>query len=274
MASAELHVRKKGVQKSPICKARRLFLDRWHGFGQNRAEMGQRFATRGSGLQTQPAEEAEVVALVLSGLDLVDRIARKLWRRLGAWLELEELLSAGREGLFDAARRFQRERGAPFSAYASVRIRGAMLDSARRMAGLPRRTYERALNSAALDEGTPEPTSCTRLQAWREHSDEAAARVRFATSSLASTVRLLDESRSAAGNQDPESALERAQLLALIRVGLGSLDAEEAELVRRHYFEEERLEDVANSLGITPSWASRILARAVARLTRQMRRRA
>lgn len=221
----------------------------------------------------QPAEDAEVIALVSEGLGMVDRIARKLSRRLGGRLELEELLSAGREGLFDAARRFQHERGAPFGAYASVRIRGAMLDSARRMAGVPRRTYERALGPLPVIESAPEPSSCARLRTWRGQSAEAALAFQAAPPSAASSVTLL-ESRGAAGAQDPESALERAQLLALIRVGLSSLDAHEAELVRRHYFEEERLEEVAKSLGITASWASRLLARAVARLTRHMRRRA
>jgi DNA-directed RNA polymerase specialized sigma24 family protein len=66
--------------------------------------------------------------------------------------------------------------------------------------------------------------------------------------------------------------LERAQLLALIREGLGTLARDEAELVRRHYFEGERIDDIGRSLGITRPWAGRILARAVARLTRHVRR--
>ncbi|HET9933595.1 MAG TPA: sigma-70 family RNA polymerase sigma factor [Polyangiaceae bacterium] len=237
--------------------------------------MGQRIAPRRVNLRMQALGDARVISLVVSGLHLVDRIARQLSRRLGAWLEYEELLSSGREGLFDAARRYEHARGAPFAAYASLRIRGAMLDSARRMAGLPRRTYERALAETpqASDDGET-PTSCPRLKRPTDDGSEVALAARTATLTMVSDLKAFEESRKLAVTQDPESALERAELLALIRVGISALRGDEAELVHRHYFEDERLDDIAASLGITASWASRILSRAVARLTRQMRRKA
>ncbi len=244
--------------------------------GRMRREMGQRVAPRSVSTEEHQRTDAEVIALVLSGLDLVERIARQLSRRLGAWLDYDELLSAGREGLFDAARRFEHDRGAPFHAYASVRVRGAMLDSARRMAGLPRRTYARAVHAIPLAPAadTGEPGSCSRLKTPADHRSEAAVLARAATVTILSTLTALEEARGAAVTQDPESALERAQLLALIQSGIRSLRGDEAVLVRRHYFDGERLDDIATSLGITVSWASRILSRAVARLTRQIRRHA
>lgn len=237
--------------------------------------MGQRAAPRSVNINGDSRSEAEVIGLVLSGLDLVERIARQLSRQLGTWLDYDELVSAGREGLFDAARRFEPQRGAPFRAYASVRVRGAMLDSARRMAGLPRRAYARAVHGVPLaTEDSGEPGSCARLKTRSEHRTEAAMAARAASVTILSTLTALEEARGAIVTQDPEAALQRAQLMALIQAGLQSLRGDEAVLVRRHYFEGERLDEIATSLGITISWASRILSRAVARLTRHIRRHA
>src|SRR5262245_17063244 len=76
-------------------------------------------------------------------LDLVDAIARRIAREIGGAAELDELLSFGREGLLDAARKFDASRGVPFRGYASFRVRGAILDGVRASARLPRRVHER-----------------------------------------------------------------------------------------------------------------------------------
>jgi RNA polymerase sigma factor for flagellar operon FliA len=71
-------------------------------------------------------------------LHLIEPIARRLAATLPASFALEDLIGAGRVGLVEAARRYrpQDHGGAPFSAWARVKIRGAMLDSIRRAAWL------------------------------------------------------------------------------------------------------------------------------------------
>ena len=53
----------------------------------------------------------------------------------------------------------------------------------------------------------------------------------------------------------------RAELIRLVRNAIAELSSDEGELVRRHYLEGERLEDIARDLGISKSWASCIRAR-------------
>ena len=71
-------------------------------------------------------------------LELVNVIAGQLRRTLGSSAEYDELVASGREGLLDAARRYDPVRGVPFKLYANYRVRGAMLDGVRRAAPLPR----------------------------------------------------------------------------------------------------------------------------------------
>jgi RNA polymerase sigma factor for flagellar operon FliA len=51
---------------------------------------------------------------------------------------------------------------------------------------------------------------------------------------------------------------------------LAALDQRERELVRRHYFDGEPVQDIARDLGISRAWASRLHARALARLRDQL----
>jgi RNA polymerase sigma factor for flagellar operon FliA len=70
---------------------------------------------------------------------------------------------------------------------------------------------------------------------------------------------------------DPEEALGRAELLAVVEKAIGELPENEAVLVRRHYLEGERFDHVAKELGLSKSWASRLHTRAIQRLSAALR---
>lgn len=222
-----------------------------------------------------PIDAPEVVERVRSGLALVNRVAAQVHRSLGMRVELEELVSAGREGLVEAAQRYEPERGISFLAYAHTRIRGATLDAARRMGGLPRRTFERATALAAaanIAEGGLGTLNLLQEQVsadpQRIMADRLAA---FATASMIALTA--NDQREQAPSLNPEVALERAQLLDVIRREMSALQPDLAELMRRHFLEEEPLEQIAKSMHITGSWAGRLLAQGVAKLSRAVRRR-
>src|SRR4051812_14191438 len=58
----------------------------------------------------------------------IEKVARRLARRLPAHVEIDDLISSGVIGLMEAAERFDPERVDRFEAFAEFRIRGAMLD--------------------------------------------------------------------------------------------------------------------------------------------------
>ncbi|MFP4182057.1 MAG: sigma-70 family RNA polymerase sigma factor, partial [Thiohalospira sp.] len=63
---------------------------------------------------------------------LVKRLAHHLMGRLPPSVQLDDLLQAGMMGLLDAARQYDATQGATFETYATIRIRGSMLDELRR----------------------------------------------------------------------------------------------------------------------------------------------
>jgi len=226
------------------------------------------------------ADAPDVLERFRAETDLVEIVARQIFRSMGSSVELDDLRSFGREGLLDAARKFDTERGVPFRAYANFRVRGAIIDGIRSTAQLSRRVYER-LNylSAALkvSEGAAEdafgPGSASRGQADQALGDHLAAMAAAMTVGLIAPVAVGDEGErvQVSTTEGPEDAVARAELLAIVERAIDDLPQEEAALVRRHYLEGERFDHVAETLGLSKSWASRLHTRAMQRLAKRLR---
>ncbi len=73
-----------------------------------------------------------MVANPVDFLPMVQRVARKLMRRLPQHIEVGDLVSAGVVGLMEAMQRYDPSRATVFVRYAEFRVRGAMLDELRR----------------------------------------------------------------------------------------------------------------------------------------------
>lgn len=230
-------------------------------------------------------DSPEVLERFDASLPLVRKFATKLVRSFGGSFAVEELESFGMEGLLEASRRFDPERGVPFQGYASFRIRGAIIDGARRLARLPRRVHERLKlleDGLHVSEGAYEDLSAApnhgsqppqKADAERALNDHLAAMATAMATGLVTTAARDDEGELAAVDTGPtpEAATAEAELLHIVREAIAELPADEAELVRRHYLEGERFDHVAADLQLSKSWASRLHKRAMERLTKRLR---
>jgi RNA polymerase sigma factor for flagellar operon FliA len=230
---------------------------------------------------TEP-DAPEVLERFHAELDLVEIIARQVSRSIGSLVEYDDLLSAGREGLLNAARRFDASRGIPFRAYANFRVRGAIFDGVRQMATLPRRAYERlaALESASLfSEGDAERTFMDPVVSLEDGDVEEALEEQLAAMATATAVGVVAEARrtdpSASGDAasaNPEEAFSRAELFAHVKRVLDDLESpHEATVIRLHYLEGMSMDAIGRELNIDKSWASRLHTRAMTRITKRLR---
>ena len=223
----------------------------------------------------------EVLERFQAQLELVEIVARQIGRTVGSVVELDDLRSYGREGLLDAARKFDAERGVPFRAYANFRVRGAIIDGIRSLAQLPRRAYERLngmsaalrVSEGAADDAFSAPANATRAQADQALGDHLAAMATAITVGLIAPTGVGEEGEhvQVSTAESPEEAVSRAELLAVVQSAIADLPEDEATLVRRHYLEGERFDHVAASLGLSKSWASRLHTRAMQRLSKRLK---
>jgi RNA polymerase sigma factor for flagellar operon FliA len=230
----------------------------------------------------QPVDNPEVMERFQSTLDLVPKIAGQLLRSLRGTSEMADLVGYGQTGLLEAARRFDPSRGVPFRAYASIRIRGAMIDGVRAMSPLPRGIFERLRGLQALQR----VTEVTTEDAYATGSgtvtpEEADHMIGEHLSNMATAMAIGMMARPVCGQsgdsvgvsrfESPEEAVSKAELRDIVMGAIAQLPDNEAHLVRRHYIDGESFEQVADELGLSKSWASRLHARAIARLSKRLR---
>ena len=81
--------------------------------------------------------------IILEYAPLVKLVAGRLSMYLGYNVEYEDLVSYGIFGLIDAIDKFDYTKAVKFETYASLRIRGAILDQIRKMDWIPRTIRQR-----------------------------------------------------------------------------------------------------------------------------------
>ena len=200
---------------------------------------------------------------------------------MGEVLPRDEMASFGREGLLEAARRYDPDRGVPFRRFAQYRIKGCILDGMRRHAELPRRTHEkvRALRAAtAAAEGMFEDTAAAVAAGLQGTAADQRLADHLATLATAMAVGFgaptaIDDNGArtiVSEDDDPEQRLAQAELIGMVQRELARLPEVEATLIRRYVLDEQPLEKAAASVGLSKSWASRVMARGVATLTRRL----
>jgi RNA polymerase sigma factor for flagellar operon FliA len=222
----------------------------------------------------------EVLARFDAQLDLVEVNARQLARKLGApSITIDDLRSFAREGLLAAARTFDESRGVPFRRWANLRIRGAIIDGVRQWGTLPRRVYHelRALEAAEHLREAYEEEDAASPATTAEAADARLTQylAGLATAMAIGTIAPVSDgpaSETLARDASPEEAAIGSELAVHVRAIVSRLPEPERTLIERHYFCDDTLESAAARVGLSKSWGSRLHARAIESIARELRR--
>jgi len=213
-----------------------------------------------------PTEETRIDKLVNEHLALVSSIAQKVAKQVSTTLDYDELLACGREGLVQAAHRYDPERGVAFSTFAYYRIRGAIFDGVRKLGpvvpGNRRLNFEERADQY-IEQQSGELKPQTAVAAAERLGNMVAD---LATAYVLSCADMSEEPDHSA--VDPGEAAETREELALVHRNLDRLPDNEQQLIRMMYFDDLTMQQAAAKLGITKGWASRLHARALSRLRR------
>ena len=190
---------------------------------------------------------------------VVEKAVQWMRRNTGTRLAYEDLVGIGREALLLAERDFAESRGVPFAAYARLRVRRAMIDAARREARISGR--DRAvLRAAELSDQVFEELARDDEQphAPQEWIDGSAAAATLAV------VHAVDFGGNAA------ERLERADLKRRADALLATRPPPVKRFFELVYDEGRSLDAAARACAISPSWATRLHAREIAWLAREL----
>jgi RNA polymerase sigma factor FliA len=232
-----------------------------------------------------PKTDEEVAALVREALPMVAPAARQLARQLGALSETEELEAVGRAALVEIARTFDPVRGI-FSAFARARMRWAMLDSVRRETH-GRMFSSRAVALAASERIAREKTEAPADPSATEEAHVARLRGVLAAQAAAMVTALaapFADEPTGTGEQpvgpragrlprdpSPEDILLRARQAEALQAAIAALEPRHRDIIEQHYFAGERFDRIAERLGVSKSWLSRLHAQAIDKLADKMK---
>lgn len=216
---------------------------------------------------------------------LVTRIVHHMMVRLPASVCADDLYQAGIEGLLDAAQRYESDKGASFSTFASIRIRGAILDEMRRGDWCPRsvhkntrdisraiRRVEERTGRAAKDKDIASELEVT-LEQYRYMLSDMQGSQLF---SLENYLEYHDETidtDSAHLDHDrntPLDKIERQFLLQRLKELITTLPEKEKLVLSLYYDEELNLKEIGEVLNVSESRISQILSQAAARIRAKM----
>ena len=220
--------------------------------------------------QTKP----EVEELITDNLRLVQSIAWHLHARVSKVIEIDDLIQIGYYGLVTAAQKYTPQEGVNFSNYASLRIRGAMVDHLRKNSNLCRTTIkmQKRFNHAEqklinLLGRQPEQVeiademaiSLSELQEWIKN---------FAANHHESMDQVYDDFSIifASNTNDPEVELQNKDLKKLLIEALKKLPEKMALVIQLYYVEELNVYEIAEVLEVTIGRVSQIKSEAVKKL--------
>lgn len=231
--------------------------------------------------KTKTAELREKI--IIEYAPLVKLVAGRLSMYLGYNVEYEDLVSYGIFGLIDAIDKFDYNKNVKFETYASLRIRGAILDQIRKMDWIPRsvRQKQRKIDAAitkieaqkgrsATDEEIAEELEITvdELENWNGQTKITNV------VSLEDFVEQGSEIKMDATHnnhfEQPENVVEKQELVKVIEKALGELTEKEKSVVLFYYYEDLSLKEISRVLEVSESRVSQLHTKAIQKMKKYM----
>jgi RNA polymerase sigma factor FliA len=228
-----------------------------------------------------PSSPANFESLLENHLPLVKSIVDRMKRQLPARIEIEDLYSVGVTGLVAAAQNFRETKNKSFIPYASMRIRGAVLDELRRMDWMSRSGRSKAKQLGTLisrieqEQGCavgPEQL-CEELNISETELNALMDQVRPIKIISLDVPEEWEENEHSLHEIIPDDtgvsafeSLERKELTELIAERIKQLPDVPKRVLAMYYYEGMKLADIATAFGLTESRICQIHTQTVAQL--------
>lgn len=224
--------------------------------------------------------------LVIEHYPLVQKVVNSIRSRLPSHADLDELHSAGVGGLVDASMKLNPEKADSFGAYASMRIRGAIMDELRKLDYMPRSARQDAKKISKkrdeLEQDLGREASDEEVRESLDLSNRQFTKVLRRTQNL-SFMSLNDDSTKNGETRDlseiiaDENAqtavekIEKQELSKLLKTRLMNLPEKQRLIIQRYYYDEKKLAEIAEEFNVSEARICQIHAQAIKALRSKFR---
>ena len=221
--------------------------------------------------------------IIIEYAPLVKIVAGRLSMYLGGNVEYEDLVSYGVFGLIDAIDKFDTNKDVKFETYASLRIRGSILDQIRKMDWIPRtvrqrqRKIDEAIKSLEARTGKT-PTDEMLAEELGVSGEELLSwQSQLKVTNVVSLNEFVESGnepvRDAKGNfrfAQPEEVIAETELKQMLKDAMQLLTEKEQKVILLYYYEDLTLKEISRVLEVSESRISQLHTKALQKMKKKM----
>ncbi len=221
--------------------------------------------------------------IILEYAPLVKVVAGRLSMYLGYNVEYEDLVSYGIFGLIDAIDKFDMQKDVKFETYASLRIRGAILDQIRKMDWIPRtvrqkqKKIDEAIRNIEMRTGKNATDEQVAGELGLEQEELTEWQSRLKITNVISLNEFLEQGQEpvmdARGNShfsQPEDVVSESELKQVLEEALEVLTEKEKKVILLYYYEDLTLKEISTVLEVSESRVSQLHTKALLKMRAKM----
>lgn len=221
--------------------------------------------------------------IIIEYAPLVKIVAGRLSMYLGGNVEYEDLVSYGVFGLIDAIDKFDTNKDVKFETYASLRIRGSILDQIRKMDWIPRtvrqrqRKIDEAIKSLEARTGKT-PTDEMLAEELGVSGEELLSwQSQLKVTNVVSLNEFVESGNEpvmdAKGNfrfAQPEEVIAESELKRMLKDAMKLLTEKEQKVILLYYYEDLTLKEISKVLEVSESRISQLHTKALQKMKKKM----
>lgn len=217
--------------------------------------------------------------IIIEYVPLVKLVAGRLAIYLGSNVEYDDLVSYGIFGLIDAIDKFDYGKGIKFETYASLRIRGSIIDSIRKLDWIPRsvrqkqKAIDAAIKNVEIEKGYNYSDADVANElgiSEDEYLEWLAATNVSNVSSLEDFIDQGNEVKASSNNSymkiEPEKIAEDNEVKEKLKEALERLTEKEKMVVCLYYYEELTLKEISKAMSVSESRVSQLHSKALKKM--------
>lgn len=225
--------------------------------------------------------------IVVKYIPLVKYIASRVSLGKNKYMEYEDLVSYGMIGLMDAISKYDKTKGMKFSSYASIRIKGAIIDEIRKCRPISKGAMDK-LNSyneaieAFQKEHLREPdineiaksmdlsiSDVSEIENYINYiSVISLENVIFSDGEDITVMGIIEDKNS----PSPEQSYEKEEEIETLSKAIDSLKEKDKTVLNLYYYEGLTLKEIGTILSVSESRVCQLHSRAIRNLREKMKK--
>lgn len=234
------------------------------------------------GIKAYGSGKADRDRIVRENVHLVKIIAYQVAVNLPPHIDVNDLISAGTIGLLEAIDRFDTSKGVQFNTYASIRVRGAIMDELRSMDWMTRSMRDKSNQIekayAAIEKETGRPADVDEVAEFMKITTEQVYKILSEVCSLSilsfedmgirhnsEGMDILECIKDPDG-KDPMVVAKLNEMKKRVAEVIDTLPEKEKVIISLYYYDELTLKEIGKVLDITESRVCQLHSQTMHRL--------